>query len=65
MTTINWGGTMDAPNVTCTCPLSTFQRKMCRHAQEMWDELDAFGKQHVIHHDEITAKPWYRRGDQM
>jgi hypothetical protein len=58
--TIYWGGTMQNPNATCTCPLGTFQRKLCGHVAQMWDELDSFGKQSVIHHDEIVAKPWWR-----
>jgi hypothetical protein len=59
-TTIYWGGTMQNPNATCTCPLGTFQRKPCNHAAQMWNDLDSFAKQNVIHHDEIIAKPWYR-----
>jgi hypothetical protein len=59
-TTIYWGGTMELPNVHCTCPLATFQSKLCRHALEMWNDLDSFAKQNVIHHDEIVAKPWWR-----
>src|ERR1035437_5035631 len=56
-TTLYWGGTLERPNIVCTCPLSTFQRKLCRHAEQMWNELDQFGKLNVIHHDEIAAKP--------
>jgi hypothetical protein len=26
----------------------------------MWNDLDSFAKQNVIHHDEIVAKPWWR-----
>ena len=63
VTTLYWGGTMTNPNITCTCPMAMFQRKMCHHAEAMWQELDSFGKQHVIHHDEIAAKPWYRKGN--
>lgn len=36
-TTIYWGGTMTNPNITCTCPTSTFRRKRCHHAEEMWN----------------------------
>jgi hypothetical protein len=59
-TSILWGGTMQNPNIACTCPVGTFQHKVCGHGQRMWDELDSFAKQNVIHHDEIVAKPWYR-----
>jgi hypothetical protein len=59
-TTIFWGGTLERPNIVCTCPLSTFQRKLCGHAEQMWNELDQFAKLNVIHHDEIVAKPWYK-----
>jgi hypothetical protein len=58
--TIYWGGTMERPNSACDCPLGTFQKKLCNHVLRMWNELDSFAKQHVIHHDEIVAKPWYR-----
>ena len=60
VTTIFWGGTMEYPNIHCTCPLATFQRKLCHHGQRMWDELDAFAKQHIVRDDEIVGKPWYR-----
>jgi hypothetical protein len=51
---------MQNPNPSCDCPLGTFQRKLCGHVSQMWDELDSFGKQHVIHHDEVIGKSWYR-----
>jgi hypothetical protein len=58
-TTIFWGGTRNNPNITCTCPKFTFSRT-CRHCEKAWAELDEFAKQHVIHHYEIAAKPWWR-----
>ena len=60
-TTVYWGGTMTNPNITCTCPTATFQRKVCHHAEEMWNELSNFTKNDIVHHDEIIAKPWYRK----
>jgi len=51
---------MANPNITCTCPTATFQRKVCHHAEEMWNELSNFTKNDIVHHDEIVAKPWYR-----
>jgi hypothetical protein len=59
-TVLMWGGTMERPNITCTCPLATFQGKLCGHGQKMWNELDSFAKQNVIHHDEIVAKSWWK-----
>lgn len=51
------------PNITCTCPMATFQRKRCRHAEEMWGELSQFTKNDIVHHYEIVAKPWYRKSN--
>jgi hypothetical protein len=62
-TTIYWGGSMMNPNITCTCPMATFQRKRCRHAEEMWGELSQFTKNDIVHHYEIVAKPWYRKSN--
>ena len=61
VTTIYWGGTMTNPNITCTCPMATFQRRLCRHAEEMRSELSPFTKNDIVHHYEIVAKPWYRK----
>jgi hypothetical protein len=60
-TTIYWGGTTTNPNITCSCPTATFQRKRCHHAEEMWAELSNFTKNDIVHHDEIVAKPWYQK----
>src|SRR5664280_2879751 len=55
-TTIYWGGSMTNPNITCTCPIATFQRKLCHHAEEVWNELSPFTKNDIVHHYEIVAK---------
>jgi hypothetical protein len=63
-TTIYWGGTMTNPNISCTCPTATFQRKPCHHAEELWNELSPVTKNDFVQHYEIVAKPWYRKTNQ-
>jgi hypothetical protein len=58
-TTIFWGGTMEDPNINCTCPRFVYQGRRCSHRDEMWNELSQFTKNDIVHHDEIVAKPWY------
>jgi hypothetical protein len=63
-TTIYWGGSMTNPSITCTCPTAAFHRKICHHAEAVWNELSQFTKNDAVHHYEIIAKPWYRAKQQ-
>lgn len=53
-----YGGTLEKPNLTCTCPKFTMTvPHWCWHAERVWNEwMTMFQRMSVVHYEEIKQK---------